>query len=142
MRSAVDTNMISAIWTQQPNHIEAKTILGKALDSGGLVISGIVYAELLAHPRMDSRTLEGFLFQTRIEVDDAMSRAIWREAGDRFRRYADRRKKAGANPHRRLVADFVIGAHALLNADRLITFNGADFRLDFPELAIAPDLPH
>jgi predicted nucleic acid-binding protein len=39
---------------------------------------------------------------------------------------------------RRLLADFVIGAHALLRADRLVTFNGADFRSDFPELKIFP----
>ena len=98
--------------------------------------------KLMLTPSWTRGRWKGFLTQTRIEVDDAMNRAIWREAGDRFRRYADRRKKAGANPHRRLVADFVIDAHGLLNADRLITFNGADFRLDFPELRIAPDPAH
>ena len=139
MKSAVDTNMISAIWTAQPNHVEAKTLLGESLKRGRLVISGIVYAELLAHPLMTSRGLDAFLEATGVELEHNLNKTVWQEAGIRFRNYAERRRRARQEWPRRLMADFVIGAHALLLADRLITFNGADFRRDFPELLIAPE---
>jgi len=34
------------------------------------------------------------------------------------------------------LADFMIGAHALLRAERLLTFNSADYLLDFPSLVL------
>jgi predicted nucleic acid-binding protein len=109
------------------------------MDRGAVVICGIVYAELLAHPIMDPETTEAFLREANIEVDSAMDRTIWREAGLLYRAHSERRRRAKADAHRRRMADFVIGAHALLRADRLITFNGSDFRRDFPELRIAPE---
>ncbi len=140
MRSSIDTNVISAIWTAQSNHLEAKTLLTGARDRGALVICGIVYAELLAHPFVEPATTETFLRKSAIEVDCSMDQAVWREAGVRYRAHAERRRRAKAGTHRRRVADFVIGAHALLRADCLITFNGSDFRHDFPELLLAPEV--
>jgi predicted nucleic acid-binding protein len=137
--SAIDTCIVSAIWTRQPNFLEAKSLLETALDEGALVVSGIVYAELLAHPTVEPATADAFFRKTMIEVDYAMDRAVWHEAGIRYRAYSERRRKAKHTTPRRLLADFVIGAHALLRADRLITFNRADFRRDFPQLRIAPE---
>ncbi len=37
---------------------------------------------------------------------------------------------------RRLLADFMIGAHALLSADRLMTFDTKVYGQDFPELRL------
>jgi predicted nucleic acid-binding protein len=139
LRSAIDTSIISAIWTDQPGTEIADTLLDEARERGALVICGIVYAELLAHPKVDAIFTERFFLLARIEVDYAMDKAVWHEAGMRYREHSERRRRAKAGSHRRLIADFVIGAHALLRADRLITFNGADFRRDFPELSIAPD---
>jgi hypothetical protein len=139
LKSSIDTNVISAIWTAQPEQHEAKLLLTEAHERGALVVCGIVYAELLAHPLVKTAVTESFLEATGIELDCSMDKAVWREAGIRYRAYSERRRRAKAAGHRKHVADFVIGAHALLRADRLITFNGSDFRSDFPELRIAPD---
>ena len=139
MISAVDTNIVSAVLSDQPGTQVADSLLTEARDQGGVVICGIVYSELFAHPLMTGEIIEDFLNRTGLEVDYRLNKAVWHEAGVRFRNYAERRRRARHPWPRRLVADFVIGAHALLNADRLITFNGADFRRDFPELLIAPE---
>ena len=139
MTSAVDTSVISAIWTDQPGTELADTLLDESLQRGILMISGIVFAELLAHPGTNAGFAEDFFEKARIEIDYATDRAVWREAGLRYRASGVRRRKATHASPRRMLADFVIGAHALLRADRLITFNGADFRRDFPELRIAPE---
>jgi predicted nucleic acid-binding protein len=139
LRSAIDTNVISEIWSAQSRHKEAKSLLSDALSRGAPLICGIVYAELLAHPLVKLAVMESFLEAVGIEVDSSMDRAVWREAGIRYRANAERRRKAKAAAHRKSLADFIVGAHALMRADRLITFNGSDFRTDFPELRIAPD---
>ena len=40
------------------------------------------------------------------------------------------------NTPKRLLADFVIGAHALYSADRLLTLDEGRYRRDFPELKL------
>jgi predicted nucleic acid-binding protein len=139
LRSSIDTNILSAIWTDQPGTEIADSLLDRARARGGLLICGIVYAELLAHPKVNVDFIERFFESSGIEVDCAMDKAVWHEAGIRYRKHSERRRRAKQGPHRRLIADFVIGAHALLRADRLITFNGIDFRRDFPELAVVPE---
>jgi len=42
---------------------------------------------------------------------------------------------AGGQP-RRILADFVVGAHALLRTDRLFTFDRDRYMTDFPELPL------
>ena len=139
MKSSIDTNILSAIWTDQPGTEIADSLLDQARARGALVICGIVYAELLAHPKVNVDFLERFFHLADIEIDYAMDKAVWHEAGVRYRKHSERRRRARAGSHRRLIADFVIGAHALLRADRLITFNGPDFKRDFPELAVQPE---
>src|SRR5207248_6975021 len=94
LKSAVDTSVISAIWTAQPNLAEAKTLLTSALEHGALIVCGIVYAELLAHPRTDPALAEMFLADVGIQIDSAMSQAVWHEAGLRYRKYSERRRQS------------------------------------------------
>ena len=139
MKSALDTNVIISLIGDEPaGALEAEEILEEARLTGALVICGAVYSELFANPTLTPAILAQFLKDTGIEPEFDTGRQIWHEAGMRYARYSARRRKAKAGPTRRLLADFVIGAHALLHADRLITFDGADFRRDFPELQIAP----
>ena len=116
----------------------AREILKEARRSGALVICGVVYSELLAHPKMTPLALAQFLSETGIDAEFDTGREIWHEAGLRYSRYSTRRRKSKAGSPRRLLADFVIGVHALLRADRLITFDAQGYRRDFPELQIAP----
>jgi predicted nucleic acid-binding protein len=110
--------------------------LAAAHREGGLTIAGPVYAELQAYPRVTPALVDEFLISTGVSVDFRIDEKIWREAGFRFAKYAARRRASRAGSAKRLLADFVIGAHALLRADRLLTLDTGRFAQDFPELKI------
>jgi predicted nucleic acid-binding protein len=142
LKSALDTNAIVYLIGDDPGAaILAETVLAESRRAGALVVCGAVYAELFAHPRLTADLVTRFLAETGIEPEFETSKQIWQEAGARYARYAARRRKAGTGSPRRLLADFIIGSHALLRADRLITFNASDYKRDFPELKIIPRKP-
>lgn len=136
MRTAVDTNVISALWSKEPSAPDIAWRLGNAKTEGGLVVGGPVYAELLAYPKATESFVNNFLADTGIDVDFEFPRPVWLEAGRRFARYANRRRKTAHQGSKRLLADFIIGAHALTQADRLMTLDPKRFKLDFPELKL------
>jgi predicted nucleic acid-binding protein len=136
LRTALDTNVLSALWSREPVSIGLPGRLGEARNRGALVVSPVVYAELLAHPKADRSFVDSFLDDTGIVVDFHLERDIWLDAGGRLARYAAQRRKSGPDQPKRLLADFVIGSHALLHADRLMTLDIARYRRYFPELNI------
>ena len=134
MRTAIDTNVISALWSKEASASDIARNLGNAKAEGGLVVSGPVYAELLAYPKATESFVNDFLADTGITVDFAMEQAAWVEAGRRFARYAKRRRRSAGRGAKRLLADFLIGAHALAHADRFMTLDPRRYARDFPEL--------
>jgi predicted nucleic acid-binding protein len=136
VKTAIDTNAISALWSVEPRVPEISAVLAEAHRLGGLTIAAPVYAELLAYPRMTVDRLNEFLSATRISVDFGLDEDVWQLAGQRFAKHAARRRIARVGQPRRLIADFVIGAQALLHADRLITLDVRHYEQDFPELDI------
>lgn len=136
MRTALDTNAISSIWSSEESAPGLLNRLDEAVRWGSLVICPVVYAELHGYPHMTAEKIEEFLRFSRIEVDWQTEREIWELAGDRFSGYAKRRRKAKQAEPRRLLADFIIGAHAQLRADQLLTLDQRRFRHDFPELVL------
>jgi predicted nucleic acid-binding protein len=110
MRTAVDTNVVLAVWSREPAAVQVAAALGRAKSEGALVVSAAVYAELLAYPNMTEILVNGFLKATGVDVDFEFQRATWLEAGRRFARYAGRRRRAGGGEQRRLLVDFLIGA--------------------------------
>jgi predicted nucleic acid-binding protein len=50
MRTAIDTNVISALWSGEPASQGIAALLGRARNEGGLVVCARVYVELLAYP--------------------------------------------------------------------------------------------
>lgn len=137
MTTAVDTNVIVALWNADDalNSL-ARTALDKALDRGNLVIAAPVFAELLAAPLRNEAFLDSFCRETGISVDWNLNEPIWRLAGHTFRQYAERRRKQGDSGARRILADFLIGAHAQQNGYRLLTLDDRLYRAAFPRLAI------
>jgi predicted nucleic acid-binding protein len=136
MRTAIDTNIISALWTGEPSTDKIVAILSRSSSAGGLTIAAPAYAELLAYPGATPEFVDGFLDSTRAIIDFRIDEAIWREAALRFAKYAARRRSSRGGPPRRLLADFIIGAHALLRADRLLTLDVPLYARDFPELKL------
>jgi predicted nucleic acid-binding protein len=109
--------------------------LGNAKREGGLVVSAPVYAELLVCPKATESFVNGFLADTGIAVDVEFQPPLWLEAGRRFARYAKRRRSAHQGA-KRLLADFIIGSHALAQADRIMTLDPKRYERDFPELKL------
>jgi hypothetical protein len=101
-----------------------------------MVICAVVYAELVAAPGATAALADRFLADAGIEVDHNFSRQILVHAGEAYRDYCRRGKTSGGGQARRIVADFLIGAHAADRADRLLTFNPRDFKAAFPKLTL------
>lgn len=77
-----------------------------------------------------------FLRDTGIITDFQIGEHVWREAAARFARYANRRRRSGGTSPKRMLVDFVVGAHALLLTDCLLTLDKERYARDFPELKL------
>ena len=106
------------------------------------MLSGVAYAELFAHPHATEPFLQAFLVRTHRQLDFLLEEQTFVEAGKRFSAYADGRRGSmqGQGP-RRLLADYLIGAHALFQAHRLMTLDTRTYRQDFPELVLVSLVP-
>jgi predicted nucleic acid-binding protein len=138
MKTALDTNIISAIWMGEPSAPKVASALTEAKGRGSLIVSAPAYAECLANPVYSVDQIRGFFETAAIALDLQMRNSVWTEAGLRFRQYANRRKLVAAEQPRRILADFLIGAHALLQADCLMTMDVRYYRTHFPELQLYP----
>lgn len=137
MTTAIDTNVIVALWNAQDSlNTLARTALDGALGRGGLVIAAPVFAELLAAPSRNEAFLDSFCRDTGIAVDWDLNQAVWRTAGRAFSQYVTRRRKQADASPRRILADFLIGAHAQQNGYRLLTLDDRLYRAAFPRLVI------
>jgi predicted nucleic acid-binding protein len=138
MTTALDTNVIVALWDAEDTlHRAARAALDKAFNEGTLVITGAVYAELTAAPGRTAAFVDRFCEETGIVVEWVMGEKAWRAAGTAFQGYAARRRKQKGTEARRILADFVIGAHALVNGYKLLTLDAGIYQASFPKLAIA-----
>ncbi len=136
MRSAIDTNVISALLASQPASGLAERLLLAAGEQGGLVICGPVYSELIAQPGITATFLDDFLLKTGLDVEFDLGKYIWESAGRADQSYARRKIRSGGGKARRILADFIIGAHAYARADRLVTFDPGGYNSDFPQLVL------
>jgi len=136
VRTALDTNVLSALWSNESAASRISSQLAEAHAQGGLVICAPVYAELLAHPSANQRFVDDFLGETGIAVDFDLGEDTWRLAGKRFGVYAQRRRRSGGGVAKRLLVDFIVAAHAVSNADHLMTLDASRYERDFPQLRI------
>jgi hypothetical protein len=140
MRTAVDTNVLSAIWGRESNARELSRELAEARRSGSVIICGPVFAEAMACPGSTESFVRIFLEQTGVQVAFNLGEDVWTESGRRFTRSAESKRRAlrqeVKHEPKRVLADFIIGAHALLHADRLMTLDHKRYRKDFPELKL------
>ena len=129
MIASVDTNVLFDVFrTDSPHHYQSLQRLRRAYDGGSVIICDIVYAELV--PFFRSRgALDGVL-QAMGAVLSPLDSSIEYEAGLRWKRY----REAGG-PRNRIIADFLIGAHAMVSADAFLTRDRGFFSTYFPELS-------
>ena len=136
MRTALDTDVLSAILSGLPEASSLAELLASASSQGALIIGVVVYAELSAHPACSR--LDEFLRDASIDVRWVTTEPVRRLAAETFAAYVRRRRAASGGQPKRFLADFLVGAHATLEADRLVTLDAGRYRNDFPRLAILP----
>lgn len=137
MTTALDTNVLSALWNDHDalNRLAAKT-LDEVQKESGMVICGAVYAELLGAPGRTEKFVDRFCEEAGIVVEWELGEKVWRAAGVAFQGYAARRRKQRHAEARRILADFLVGAHALVNGYKLLTLDARVYQAAFPRLGI------
>lgn len=125
MRTAVDTSVLLDVLVADPAHgRRSETALRRAAAEGALVIGECVLAEIVPAFEGGVAEVKEFLDDWEIEFLPSTSEAALL-AGSMFRAYLARRAKEGI---RRVVADFLIGAHAKCMGDRLLARDRGYFR--------------
>jgi predicted nucleic acid-binding protein len=130
MITAVDSNVLIDIFGEDPVFFDASSrALTAALANGTLVCSDVVYAEVAAQfgdRGKLNRSLEILSISCLSMSADAafMAGAAWKA----YRKTKGKRE--------RMVADFLVGAHAYLQCDHLLTRDRGFYRKYFSKLSI------
>ena len=134
MITAVDTNVLLDVFLPSHDHgPQSRDWLRHAYEAGAIILCDIVYAELVP-AFADRASLDGALQRMGITLSQFDSATAY-EAGLRWKLY-----RAAGGPRNRIIADFLIGAHAAATADNFLTRDRGFFSNYFPEL-VSPGAP-
>lgn len=137
MTTAIDTNVIVALWDKDPTlSSAAQTGLEAAFQRGSLVVAAPVFAELIAAPGRTETFVGSFFEETGIAIDWDLGESVWHSAGRAFESYSERRRRQRDPGAWRILADFLIGAHAHTRGYRLLTLDERLYRAAFPTLTV------
>ena len=129
MKTAVDTSVLFDIVKGAPGAAAAQTALEAALAQGSLTVCAVVVAELGRY-FPDEQDLIEFLAACQID-HDPLSMQSSLVAARIMRGYA---KNKG--PRERVAPDFLIGAHAIEQANALLTTDAGFYRHYFRGLKV------
>ena len=134
--AALDSNVLNALLHQERGAAQVAAMLGGIRRTHALIICPVVYAELLAGPGATVSVLQNLLASSDVSLDLNLPLDIWERAGQVYGSYARRRQGSGGGLPRRLLADFVVGAHAEKTCTALVTLDPQHYRLAFPGLDV------
>jgi predicted nucleic acid-binding protein len=130
MRTALDTNILSPVWSGAPAAAIVAQ-LSKCRAERALMVSAPVFVELSAVPGLNVRLVRKTLGEMAIAIDFDLGEDVWQLAATSFAGYAIGRRNSGGGSPKRLLVNFVIASHALLKADRLMTRDANRYGQDF-----------
>ena len=135
MITAVDTSILLDVFLPDKNFAaNSSRLLKSAYDEGALIICDIVYAELV--PQFEERSLLDRTLTTINVGLSSVDTAIAFLAGKKWGLY---RESGGTR--KRIITDFLIGAHAVTKAERFLTRDRGFYKSYFPELKILSPKP-
>jgi len=129
VKTAVDSSVLFDIVKGAPGAAAAQSALEAALAHGGLCVCAVVVAELGRY-FTDEQDLRDFLDACQID-HDPLTLEAGLEAARIMRAYA--RNKG---PRERVAPDFLIGAHAMVQANALLTSDAGFYRNYFASLNV------
>jgi predicted nucleic acid-binding protein len=130
MITALDTNVLLDVLLPDDNFAEAAlTAIEASANLGSLVVCELVYAELCGH-FSSKHDCDFFLKENEIDVINLNDHACFL-ASRIWRQY---RKQGGGRV--RILPDFLIGAHAQVQASRLVSRDSGFYKKLFPKLAL------
>jgi len=135
MKTALDSCIVLDVLTADPVHGAASArLLQYCVSAGQVVVSDIAWAELsAAFGTIES--LKNTADRLRFSFDALNAESAW-QAGQLHSVY----RRRGGNKSR-VVADFLIGAHAWLQCDALATRDSGFYRDYFAGLTIISTVP-
>jgi len=130
MITAVDTNILLDVFLPDEKFAsDSSKLLKLAYDEGALVICDIVYAELV--PQFDKRSMLDSTLATINVSFSSVDKDVAFLAGEKWKVY---RKSGGER--KRIITDFLIGAHAMIKAERFLTRDRGFYKSYFSDLKI------
>ena len=130
MITLFDTNVLLDIFLPDPKWGERSLFaLEMALRDGALIINEIVYAELV--PQFSTKELLDTTLTTLGITIAPLGKETAYKAGMAWKEY----RKAGGSRDR-VLADFLIGAHALVHAQQLLTRDRGFYKKYFKSLKV------